>query len=605
MLSRSGSKSRGSAGLGAGGGVGLVIALALSLASACGSSRAPFTDQAATDPAAGGGPGGLGGNGSLGDKKCSPGGTTCVGNDVHRCAPDAGAGEFVKSCDATGEFCLEGECAASCAAAEAWGSNVGCEFWAVDLDNEYSSFNDAAGSPWGVVVSNFGKTPANVVVEKNDGPPNGAAAISTVLTESLAPGSLKELTLPTREVDGSTQADNGPGTMVSSNAFRIRSDVPIVVYQFNTLRHSYSNDASLLIPKNGLGNVYRVLGWPTTNPIKASIPGAPDIAGIPDHSFVTIIGTQPNTAVTITVSTATVAGGGVDAKKKGDVIQHVIGPFDVLNIESSGIPGDMTGTVVESSAPIVVFSGGERGIAPLNAGTNGGPPAPPGYESKDLCCTDHLEEQLLPITSYGKSFVVTRSPIRSTGGYVEPDMLRFMGVAAPTTVKTNLPPPNDNFTLQPGEIRDAWTTTDFVAEATEPLAIGQILVSQGFTNGASEGGDPSLTIPPPVDQYRRNYLFNVPSSWSKNYVVIAAPAGAAVLIDGQAPAGCVVSPAGTLGGQSWESRRCVIGEGAHQMTGDQAFGIIAYGYGSRGSYAFVGGANVKRIYDPPPIPPVK
>jgi hypothetical protein len=579
------------------------FALGVVFVLACGSGRAPFTDKSATDPAAGlGGPG----SGDLGQAKCSPGGTTCVGNDVHECkGDDAGAGAFVKSCDATGEFCFNGECAASCDAAEAWGSNVGCEFWAVDLDNEYSSLNDAAGMPWGIVVSNFGKTTAKVVVEKNDGPPNGTSAISAVLTEDLLPGSLKELVLPTREVDGSTAADNGPGTMVSSNAFRIRSDVPIVVYQFNTLRHSYSNDASLLIPKNGLGNIYRVLGWPTTNPIAISLPEMPPIAGIPDHSFVTIVGTQANTTVKITLSSPIVGGGGIPAKNKGDVIEQVIGPFDVINLESTGIPGDMTGTVVNASAPVAVFTGGERGIAPLNGGEPGGPPAPPDYNPSNLCCTDHLEEQLLPITSYGKTFVITRSPIRSKDGYVEPDILRFMGVAATTTVKTNLPPPNDTFTLMPGEVRDAWTTTDFVAEATEPLVIGQILVSQGFTNSYNEGGDPSLTIPPPIDQYRRNYLFNVPSSWIKNYVVIAAPEGAKVMIDNVVPTGCVISPAGTIAGQKWESRRCVVGEGAHQMLGDAAFGIVAYGYGSRGSYAFVGGANVRRIYDPPPIPPVK
>ena len=37
------------------------------------------------------------------------------------------------------------------------------------------------------------------------------------------------------------------------------------------------------------------------------------------------------------------------------------------------------------------------------------------------------------------------------------------------------------------------------------------------------------------------------------------------------------------------------------MKGDKAFGIAAYGYGRAGSYAFVGGANVKKIYNPPPI----
>ena len=39
----------------------------------------------------------------------------------------------------------------------------------------------------------------------------------------------------------------------------------------------------------------------------------------------------------------------------------------------------------------------------------------------------------------------------------------------------------------------------------------------------------------------------------------------------------------------------------HSLTGDKPFGIVAYGYGSAGSYAFAGGADVKHIYDPPPI----
>ena len=39
----------------------------------------------------------------------------------------------------------------------------------------------------------------------------------------------------------------------------------------------------------------------------------------------------------------------------------------------------------------------------------------------------------------------------------------------------------------------------------------------------------------------------------------------------------------------------------HAMVGDKPFGITAYGYGRAGSYAFVGGANVTKIYDPPVI----
>jgi hypothetical protein len=44
-----------------------------------------------------------------------------------------------------------------------------------------------------------------------------------------------------------------------------------------------------------------------------------------------------------------------------------------------------------------------------------------------------------------------------------------------------------------------------------------------------------------------------------------------------------------------------VGKGAHRVAADVAVGIVAYGYGNVGSYAFVGGANVRKIYDPPPL----
>ena len=527
---------------------------------------------------------------------CTSGGTTCVGNDVWSCAADGGAGALVRSCDETGNFCVAGACAASCDAAENQPTNVGCEFWAVDLDNE-SGANDAASAPWGIVVSNFGEAPAQVSIERNDAAPGAPAAIALVQGLTLGPGELREIVLPTRELDGRTAAKEGTGTALTSNAYRVRTSAPVVAYQFNTLKNSFSNDASLLLPRNALGSVYRVLGWPAANSVV--IPGLPALPGIPDHAYVTVVGTQAGTRVKVQVASGVLGNGTtVPARKKGEIVEAVLGPFDVLNLESDGFPGDMTGTVVESSAPVAVFTGSERGIAP---NTTDKMPSPPGFVREGMCCTDHLEEQLLPVTAYGRRFVVTRSPIRSTGGYTEPDVLRRMGVAVATVVKTSLPKPFDTFTLQPGEVKDAWTQGDFVVEATEPVAIAQILVSQGFTNLPRWGGDPSLTIFPPVDQYRRDYLFDVPTSWEANFVVIAAPEGAVVQIDHAAPAGCVVAKAGAVDGASWEARRCPVGQGAHRITGDRAFGIVAYGYGNVGSYAFVGGANVRKIYEPPPL----
>lgn len=558
---------------------------------ACGSEGRERFDVSEALPGEGSSRGGF--DGAQG---CSRGGTVCVGNDVHACSEDGGAGGFLKSCDATGQFCAAGACSSGCDAAEKQPTNVGCEFWAVDLKNE-SGLNDAAAAPWGIVVSNFGQAPAQVAIEKNDAPLGAAPAVTLVASMTLAPGELREISLPTREVDGTVGKTPGSGTALTSNAYKIRTSAPVVVYQFNTLKNSFSNDASLLLPKNALGSVYRVLGWPAANGIV--VPGLPAPPGVPDHSYVTIVGTQAGTKVKVQVANASLGNGTtVPARKKGEIIEAVLGPFDVLNVASDGFPADMTGSVVESSAPVAVFSGSERGVAP---GVTDKMPAPPSFVREGMCCSDHLEEQMLPVTSYGRKFVLTRSPIRSTGGYAEPDVIRFMGVAVETTVTTTLPKPFDAFTLKPGEIKDAWAQDDFIVTATEPVAVAQILVSQGFTNAPKWGGDPSLTIFPPVDQYRRDYLFNVPSSWEANFVVVAAPEGAKVTIDGQPPVDCVVAKAGALDGTTWEARRCPVSKGAHRVAADVAVGIVAYGYGNVGSYAFVGGANVRKIYEPPPL----
>lgn len=532
---------------------------------ACGSNK-KFDDT--TD----GGDGGMLNNGDA----CT---STCVGNEVHACDGT------VMMCDVgKGDVCSNGSCKAGCIAADEQPSNVGCEFWAVDLDNEYSQFNDAAGAPWGVVLSNASQAPANVTIETKKG---------VVTTMTIPAGTLKEVILPTLEVDGSTMGkDEGPGTFVSPNAYRITSNVPLVAYQFNTMKQSFSNDASLLLPRNALGSVYRVIGWPTANPI-APIP----TPGIPDHSFVTIVGVATQTNVTVTLGGDIVGGGGIMATKKGGTVKMTLDPYEVLNLESDGIPGDLTGTTVESSAPVVVFTGGERGIAPYDTPNL---PKPPNYDPMQLCCTDHLEEQLLPITSAGKKFVVARSPVRSKGS-TEPDILRFQGLAQTVTIQTNLPPPDNVFTLKAGEMRETWTVTDFTATGNAPFAIAQILVSQGYTSSPDVGGDPSLTIFPPVDQYRANYLFLVPTSWVKNIVALSIPDGGTVSIDGKPLGSCDTASAGTVDGTPYTAQRCVVSEGVHRLQGNKPFGLVAYGYGPAGSYAFVGGADVKKIYEPPPL----
>jgi hypothetical protein len=104
-----------------------------------------------------------------------------------------------------------------------------------------------------------------------------------------------------------------------------------------------------------------------------------------------------------------------------------------------------------------------------------------------------------------------------------------------------------------------------------------------------------------VEQFRTEYVFLTPGSWTQNWVVIAAEVGASVTLDAMPTTGCLTAQAGALDGKAYEARRCPVIDGVHRLTGDKPFGIIAYGYGSAGSYAFAGGADVKRVYDPPPL----
>jgi hypothetical protein len=460
------------------------------------------------------------------------------------------------------------------------------------------------------VLANAGQTPADVIIERNIAALGEPDNLVTLEQTNVPPGLLKTVELPRAEITGWTPATMEPpgptGTARTNNGFRIRSTAPIVVYQFNTFTNDFSNDASLLLPTSGLGTVHRVIGYSTANPI-APIP----IAGIPDRSSVAIIGVTDNTSLTIRPGTTTASDmQSIPEGSVGEEINLFIDQWEVINIASTGIPGDMTGTIVESSSPVVVFSTGERAIAPSYEGDDF--PLPPGWDPlrSDLCCTDHIEEQVFPASSLGSKFVVAHSPERSDGVWIEPDILRFMAVAEPSTVTTTMPPPFDNFVLQPGEMFEAWTQEDIIVESTTPIMLAQILVSQTYT--VAFIGDPSLTYFPPIDQFRERYVFLTPPTWTLNYFVIVTPYGPGggdgesmgnFMLDGGAlPAECVERSVGMLNNLDYWAITCPVQEGAHLLEGDTHFGLTVYGYGPAGSYAYAGGADVKPIYDVPPIP---
>ncbi|RZO54959.1 MAG: hypothetical protein EVA89_26865 [Sandaracinaceae bacterium] len=537
---------------------------------------------------------------------CRPDHYMCNGSDLYRCRADGSGYDIETSC-AGDEVCSAagrvGQCRGACEEAVSNRSNIGCEYWAVDLDNAYASgtlvSEDAYSEQYAVAIANPSDVTATVRVFVNDAPLGSAPVERQVFQGTVGPRDVLEISLDQREVDG-PQTDNADtrGTWLSSHAYRITTNFPVVAYQFNPIVQSFSNDASLLIPASGLDGHHRILGWGSANPIEPF----GNIEGIPDRSFVTIVGTQAGTTVRVTAGAPIVGdnyGLGIGPLAAGEVYETVLGAYDVLNLESDGAPGDLTGTVVESSAPVAVFSGGERGIAPLNTD---GVPTPPGGAPDDWCCTEHLEEQVFPTTAWGRDFVMTRSPQRGRS-WAEPDIYRVMSDRARTTITTNLPAPNDSFVLEPGQWREFYSQRSFVMRADAPVSIEQILVSQGWVDDwkSGHGGDPSMILYPPYQQYRESYVFLTPSTFSVDYVVISAPVGTSVLLDGGDIRGdefmsrCTYEPAGEIDGTNFEAVTCPVDAGAHTVDAARPVGITVYGYHSVGSYGYAGGSDLERI----------
>jgi len=46
-----------------------------------------------------------------------------------------------------------------------------------------------------------------------------------------------------------------------------------------------------------------------------------------------------------------------------------------------------------------------------------------------------------------------------------------------------------------------------------------------------------------------------------------------------------------IAGTDWQVGNVPVTEGVHQVTGDAPFGLIAYGYANKVSYAYPGGLN--------------
>jgi hypothetical protein len=247
-----------------------------------------------------------------------------------------------------------------------------------------------------------------------------------------------------------------------------------------------------------------------------------------------------------------------------------------LNLEADGPEGaDLSGSRIVADKQINVFGGHECANVPLGVGA-----------------CDHLEQQLVPVATWGKKVVVDTFAARSPSQF---DVVRVMGGGNDVTVETKPPVPGyEKFILQRGTYVTFSTKESVEVSADGPIQVGHYMIGSSYPGFAkvcptSGIGDPSLTVVVPTQQYLDTYTVLTPPGYAENYVNVVAPAGASITVDGVAIDGQLAPVVGT----DWVLARVAVTAGVHTVSGKKKFGLTAYGYDCDVSYAYPGGLQLQ------------
>jgi hypothetical protein len=325
-----------------------------------------------------------------------------------------------------------------------------------------------------------------------------------------------------------------------------------------------------LFPTSSLGTSYRVMGWPGWT--AAAI-----------GPYVAITGTQSNTQVTVTLSaSAALTAGGVvsGALSAGQTFSFTIGAGDIALLQAPD-SADLSGTTIDATKPIQVLSG--QSCQQVPEGTN---------------ACDHLEESLLPVTAYGKHYLVPvpQGPKGDQPGHA----LRFFGLQDNTTLSySGTTPTGAPMALSAGQTAYLSSVTDaFEVTGDKPFGIVSYLLGGELLDPSStppnQLGDPSSRTLVPVEQFRKTYAVSLPPGYASSHIEIVMPMSAKLQLDG-AP---VTQSPTSIGGGSFGVLRIPESSASfvsHSISGDQPFGVQLLGYDSYTSHAEPGGMNVGPI----------
>lgn len=505
-------------------------------------------------------------DGACTDGVCVPGQLACADLDSVRICNQAGTGWNPSVDCGAGEACLAGACVSACELASASKSNVGCEFWAVDMEN----LPPRDRYTYAVAISNPSfDDPATISFwDAKQG------TEQMLFTDQVAPREAKVFNLSgahaqfTSYYQGEDAGFIGSG-IARGRAFRVRTSQPVIATQFNPIGGAagYTTDASLLLPTPVLGLHYILVEWNK---------------GHGSGSSFDILATEDNTTITITPTADTPAGkNGLPAMSAGKPTAVVIDKYDYIQV--GGGSKLLTGTRIDSDKPVAVFGGHTCASVP----------------EVSVAACDHIEEQIFPLTTWGTNYVAARNPER--GG----ESMRWRILAAEDETTLSFDPPvavGKTATLDAGQMLEFDEDEDFFVAADDPILVAGYMHGCTATDHYPDScpGDPSMVLMVPVEQYQQDYVFLVDSSYERDFAKLVRPSGAEVSVEclGVVPE-ARWTPIGDSG-WDWATIDMNPGEaacspGTNQASGAQGFGVIVLGQAYAASYAYPGGLALEEI----------
>jgi hypothetical protein len=440
-------------------------------------------------------------------------------------------------------------------------SSVGCEFYAIQTYGGFTGFGISVGNPW------LDKD-AHIVIEDMRGP-NNTLRLITEFDLGPKESQISQINGGGGLLDGQNhRIQNGMNVV---GAFRVTSDVPITAMQIDPIGGAPSMvpEASMLLPTSAAEPTYLGINYVPLSP-----------------SWVSVVAIEDGTTVTTT---------------QGDVMLNA---FDVFRYSEGG---DMTGFFVTADQPVLAFSGVDCVNVPMGV----------------VWC-DHLEEQLIPLASWGTAYVGARHPPRLPEFNPEPELVYWRVIAAVDDQVVELEPAQqgvgDSIELATiGDFVEFSSAESFVATSEEPFMLVQYMAGGASVDPTNDcmgitlpTGDPYMAQTVPIEQWLTQLPFLTDASYQQDFVVISREAGTTVDLEclGEIPDDHFTEIPGTsyevgfveldiegMGGEG----ECV--DGQQFVTASDPVGVLVGGYDCAAGYGYNGGLSLDALWEPPDEPP--